>query len=274
MNYSEENKLKNIKVLVFDIDGTLINSEYKITYKTFNAILNAKNKGLVIGISTGRDAVAVNNLLKSWSLEKTIDFIVGMGGSQIYFPQIKKTISNNYLQGSTIRKLIEDYLPLSVGISIPVDGNLYVYKQDPVINWIAKKEGLIKYPFPNTFLDTPKPKLMLTFHSSETEEIIKMSQKLKSDEYISIFTDTHIYEYISPFVSKSNGVKLACHEFNFDLDDCVAFGDQDNDISMLKNCKIGVAMGNATAKTKDAADYITLDNDNDGIAEWINKYIL
>lgn len=64
------------------------------------------------------------------------------------------------------------------------------------------------------------------------------------------------------------------HYFGIDKEDTISFGDNISDIPMLKASGTSVAMGNAVSQVKDIADYITLSNDEDGIAEYIEKYLL
>jgi hydroxymethylpyrimidine pyrophosphatase-like HAD family hydrolase len=73
--------------------------------------------------------------------------------------------------------------------------------------------------------------------------------------------------------AKEHALKKASEHFNIPLSEIIAFGDDINDIEMLKTAGIGVAMGNAQDSVKEIADYVTETNDNEGISVWINKYL-
>ena len=74
--------------------------------------------------------------------------------------------------------------------------------------------------------------------------------------------------------SKGNAVKLLCKDFGIKLDEVIAFGDQMNDISMIRIVGFGVAMGNAKDEVKEVARFVTLTNDENGVAYAINTEIL
>ncbi len=75
-------------------------------------------------------------------------------------------------------------------------------------------------------------------------------------------------------ISKPLGIQIAIEPFGMTLEDACVFGDADNDHDMVLQAGCGVAMANGSELTKSVADYITLDNDHDGITEFINQFIL
>ena len=90
-----------------------------------------------------------------------------------------------------------------------------------------------------------------------------------------VFSSPILLEFANPKATKGLSVRFMCDHFNIPIEDSVAAGDEENDISMIEAAGTGVAMCNGTDITKDAADYITEnDNDHSGIAEIIYKYIL
>ena len=74
-------------------------------------------------------------------------------------------------------------------------------------------------------------------------------------------------------VTKASGLKELCDNLGISFDNVMAFGDGENDIEMLRECGIGIAMANALPKVKEAADAVTLSNEEDGIAQAILKYL-
>ncbi|MEG0857514.1 MAG: HAD-IIB family hydrolase, partial [Terrisporobacter sp.] len=81
-------------------------------------------------------------------------------------------------------------------------------------------------------------------------------------------------EFLNPQANKGAGIGLLAHELGIKQDEIICVGDAGNDKHMIEYAGLGVAMGNATEDIKDLADYITLSNDDDGVAHVINKFIL
>ena len=79
---------------------------------------------------------------------------------------------------------------------------------------------------------------------------------------------------MSKNASKFNGISIVLEENNLNIENTIFFGDDNDDIESIKNCNIGVSMSNAIDKVKEASDYTTLSNDEDGVAIYINENIL
>ncbi|MEG0736256.1 MAG: HAD hydrolase family protein, partial [Longicatena sp.] len=89
-----------------------------------------------------------------------------------------------------------------------------------------------------------------------------------------LITASVLFEYMDPRISKSSGMKELLQTHNITLDEVCSFGDADNDYDMTLHSGVGVVMANGSEKTKSVADYITDDNDHDGIANFIYSHIL
>ena len=74
----------NVKAIMCDIDGTLLSSKGVVTAKTVEMIKKAREKGILFGLSTGRDVNSIQTLLKTWGIDGLVDMIVGTGGAEIY----------------------------------------------------------------------------------------------------------------------------------------------------------------------------------------------
>ena len=104
------------------------------------------------------------------------------------------------------------------------------------------------------------------------KDVVERSKTFKNDQYksASLITASTLFEYMDPRVSKTLGLKQVMEMHNIDMKELCTFGDAD----MTLNAGVGVVMANGSEKTKSVADYITNDNNHDGIAQFIYKYIL
>ena len=229
----------NVKAIMCDIDGTLLSSEGVVTKKTVEMIKKAREKGTLFGLSTGRDVNRIQTLLGTWGVEGLVD--------------------------------------MDCNFAIPEDGIFYSPKDDEYIQDLSKGDRVpYKVVDYNEYLTSPKAKLIIICKPEYMDQIIERSKTFHSDDYksSSLKTASVFYEYMDPRISKTAGLKEILKLHHIDIKDIVTFGDADNDYDMTLNAGIGVVMANGSEKTKSVADYITDDNDHDGIGNYIEKYIL
>ena len=87
-------------------------------------------------------------------------------------------------------------------------------------------------------------------------------------------SETFFLECLAPGISKMKGLEAVAGHMNVKREEIIAFGDSDNDVSMIRYAGIGVAMGNAKENARRAADLITASNEDDGIAAVVEQYVL
>ena len=118
-------KLDNIKAIMCDVDGTLLNNEGIVSPMTVEAIKKARDKGILFGLSTGRDVHSVKTLLKTWGIAGLVDTIVGTGGSEIYDYQLNVEKSSYPLDGELIKDIMRHYEGMDLNFAIPDQGILF-----------------------------------------------------------------------------------------------------------------------------------------------------
>ena len=265
-----------IKAIMCDIDGTLLSSKGYVTDKTVEMIKKAREKGILFGLSTGRDVNSIQTLLKDWHIDGLVDLIVGTGGAEIYDYTLNISKAQYPLDGESIKEIIEHFKDMDCNFTICHEGILYAPKDDDYIRDMAEGDG-IEYRVVDfdTFLIRPYRKLMIICNPSYMPQIVERSKSFKNKEYkaSALVTTSFLYEYMNPHVSKSNGLKEALALHDISISQCMAFGDEDNDIDMLEEAGIGVVMENGSIHAKDAADYVTKDKDSNGIGVFIDKFI-
>ena len=267
----------DIKAIMCDVDGTLLTGQGIVSPKTINAIKKAREKGILFGLSTGRDVHSVKTLLKEWGIEGLVDAIVGTGGAEIcdFTKNIEK--SSFPLDGELIKSIISHFDDMDLNFAIPYEGTLFAPKDDRHIKTLATAD---KVPYKvvdyDEFLKEPKPKLIIVCDEDKMDNVIERSKTFHNHKFksSSLKTASILYEYMDPRISKTHGLKQIMELHGFTLKDLCTFGDADNDYDMTLNAGVGVVMANGSEKTKSAADYITDDNEHDGIGNYIEKYIL
>jgi Cof subfamily protein (haloacid dehalogenase superfamily) len=119
-----------------------------------------------------------------------------------------------------------------------------------------------------------QPNKILTSGDPEyLQENYKLMMAPFKDQLSCMFTADFYFEFTAQGVDKARALKVALNKLNYTNENCIAFGDAQNDLSIINFAKVGVAMGNATDEVKEASDEVTLDNNHDGIYEALIKHI-
>lgn len=273
----EASALSAVRALAFDLDGTLLNPAGVVSPKTAESLKKAKEKGLFLALATGRDADSVKNLMEGWGISGLIDAIVGMGGAELCDFSLNREWAGSPLDGELIREIMAHYESLNVNFAIPCGGVLHAPKEDEALRMLAAADGVpFKVEDFDEFLKVPRPKVMIVCLPERMDEVIERSRSFKSPRFSGrpLKTASILFEYMSPDISKTEGLRELAGLHGFSMEEICAFGDADNDCDMVKNAGVGVAMENGSERTKAAADFVTGSNDRDGVGEFIEKYFL
>lgn len=246
--------MNNIKAIVCDLDGTLLNSKKRISKENMEILNQKQQQGIKIYISTGRGAEAFN-LIKGVK----VDGIVLSNGMRVYYNNCqiyKKTLERDKLKVFCnevkkvgiklgIYKQIEENIPEEIDNDV-LEGGVFLYNRIPA----------------------QFDKLFVELENCKDKEYI---EKKLSDEYYIIYTRDQ-YAFIMPRgVSKYTGVRKLLQQDGLDMSQVLMFGDDENDIELIKESGIGIAMGNALEEIKDFADFVTKTNDENGVEYMIKN---
>ena len=266
------------KIVVLDLDGTLTNSEKKITEKTKNALLTIQKKGIIVTLASGRPTYGIISLAKELELEKYGGYIISFNGAKII-----NCKTNEILYNKTIPK---ELIPILLDESIKNNVNILGYVNE---NIIAAGNGMNKYSiyegknnnmkvietkdFINDLIE-PANKCLIT---GEPELLVKLQDKLRNElgNKLSIYrSESFFLEIMSLNIDKALSINELLKILKIDKKDLICIGDGFNDKSMIEFAGLGIAMENAKQEVKDVADFITKSNNDDGVAFAIEKFIL
>ncbi|MCR5732712.1 MAG: Cof-type HAD-IIB family hydrolase [Sphaerochaetaceae bacterium] len=265
------------KLILTDVDGTLIHSDWTIGEKTKEALQRADRMGLRVVISTGR-------------FLKGVDFL----GTELGIKPIYSTINGAMIKDG------EDYLfvdPISrdayeraarvaqgsVRCLMAFGENRYCINSDDYFfdlqarffNLEGIRMDLTDYDAVEKALGSPVLKLLVKDKESEPVDIMfnKLSESGIGDVATLVKSGTSILEVLAKGTSKGKSVTVLSEHFGIPKEEIIAFGDFDNDIDMLKEAGLGIGMANGSKALLEVADYITLSNDEDGIATALEKFV-
>lgn len=278
--------MTEIKAILLDIDGTLTNSKKEITPKTLQALLSAQDHGVKLVIASGRPAKGLKqygDLLNMWMHH---GLFVAYNGARIIDCETQQVLVDTTMPKDLVTRVLEhmkkfDVIPMVTYGEFMVVEDVYhcmVSDYGREFNVIQYESRMNNYKLMEVedlckFTDFPVNKILTAGDAQYLQEHYKEMRAPFEDELSMMFTANFYYEFTANGINKGSGLKVAMEKLGIRPEECIAFGDAENDISMLEYAGIGVAMGNATDQVKAIADEITLSNEEDGIAHSLYKHL-
>jgi hypothetical protein len=271
--------LPDFQLAVIDVDGTLINKQGKISAADKEAIGKARDKGILVALSTGRVVPACMYLLEELGLD---GFHIFCDGALVYNPATAQTCYSQPLCQGPLLSAIEFVREHNIYLELYTILDYYVEYE----NWSAKmhREFFRISPTVTDFKkvaltqDVQKIELMVHDQTERRGAELFMSH-FEDDFHFSIarapaYPEVEFVNIVSPGISKGRALEKMAAQMGISLRNVIAFGDGSNDLPLFRAAGFGVAMGNARAELKEIADYVTLDVEESGLAAAFNKFLI
>ncbi|MEH7378770.1 HAD family hydrolase [Neobacillus drentensis] len=255
----------NVRAIFIDMDGTLLNASNNISRRNMEAIYTLINQGVKVFLATGRHYEVTAPYHKEIGLRTPM---ICLNGATIHDAETGRA-----LQMKTVRLNEERFYQLTAenpcNVMIHTANGLYCKETNEEIDYWTKV-GQIPPRYIGdlrlaNYQDVLKYSVRTGAPSSELSALFK-----KEAEVIN-WNDG--FEIVAPNVSKWSAIKSLLRAYRISPNEVVAIGDGPNDIEMLRHVGTGVAMGNASEDVQTAADFVTGHHENDGLAEFIERYL-
>ncbi len=270
--------MKENKLLVLDIDGTVTNSKKQITKRTLEAIIACQEAGNLVAIASGRPTPGVVKIANELKLQQYGGYVLSFNGARIINWDTKDIVYEQTLQATVGADLYHYCIEHDLGIMTYDEKEILTgTRVDEYMAWEAQINGIEIHQYGEEFpmvANFPVCKYLIT---KEGDEAAKHELVLKQrlDGLANVFrSEPFFIEITANGVDKAASLEKLRQKLDIKLENVIACGDGFNDLSMIKYAGIGVAMANAQQVVKDGADYITASNDEDGVADVIEKFIL
>ena len=259
------------KLIAIDMDGTLITSDKKITERSIKAMQEAEAAGAYVALASGRMAANVQVLAQDLGLHSPA--ICG-GGSQVLDADWN-LIHTCYIQPEIAKQVLDVCKEMGLYVQIFEDGNFIFEKHTPSTDVYYGISGLNPVEDPGLFerevINTPKILII------EEPEKLKEVQAILTERFpmLNIGRSRPTFlELNNPEGNKGVALRVLAEKLGLKQEELIAIGDNQIDAPMIKYAGLGVAVGNALDEIKEMADYISADNDHEGVTEVIEKFIL
>jgi len=260
----------DIKLIAIDLDGTLLNNDLKISPRAVAAIQAAEEKGVRVTLCTGRMYVSASRYAQELGLDIPL---VTYNGALVKSSLSHEVLYERKLLLEEARHVVRVCEEFDCQLNIYLDDKLYVEKNN---DWSKKYARKVNVPLNEVdnlldFLKMPPIKIL----AMGEEDILYMLRKRLADRDLYV-TRSHSYflEMLNPEATKGKGLAEVAKNLAIDRKNVMAIGDNENDIEMFKYAGYSVAMANADDDIKAHVDYVTKNNDDDGVAEAIEKLVL
>lgn len=288
-----------IKAIAMDMDGTLLNSHNQILPETKKVLKKLQQQGITLILASGRSYTKLLPYAKELDMDQYGGYLVEVNGTAVYDVKTRKREVLAQMQVEQIHELFHYFMQYKVEIIGNLDDGMYDYIPEDI--WEEKKEYRVKHQlaedvpwsagafdfifdnragYPRLFyIKTPEEitetvnKISVAYHPEVLIQVAKQAKKDLSDRYWIGLTSDRWLEIMIPGVTKASGLAHISRLSGIPLSDFVAFGDGENDIEMLEEVGIGVAMGNAFDSVKEAANTVTLSNEEEGIAHMLKNIL-
>jgi len=264
-----------VRLVVTDLDDTLLRSDLTISARTLQAINDARQQGVLVTVATGRMPLSCQRFIEQIQIEMPVIMCHGaivknMPGGEIIF---RRVIEKN-LVAEAINKMQAEGMHCQIYLKDKIYTN-------QLNKWAENWRKLSR-------LEAEEADLLaiLAQEGEGAEKIVSIDEEniiaARYDTFKDLFggkihltmSKPHFLEMSALTVNKGTALAFLAERHGIAQEEIMAIGDSLNDIEMIQYAGIGVAMGNARPEVKKVADYITATNEEDGVAQAIEKFVL
>ena len=266
------------KLLVLDVDGTLLDSENNISKRTLTALLKVQQMGMRVVLASGRPTYGLLPVAKALELGNYGGFILSYNGGQIIDARNGELLFE--------RRINPEMLPYLEKKSRKNGFSIFTYHEDTLVTDSPENEHIrreaelngLKIVAETEFsiaVDFAPCKCMIV--SGDEEALVGLEEywRKRLSGALDVFrSEPYFLEVVPCSIDKSHTLGALLEKLGISSEEVIAIGDGVCDVSMIQSAGLGIAMGNAPDSVKICADRITASNDEDGVAEAVEKAVL
>ena len=251
------------KVIAMDLDGTLNSDQKIITEKTKAALMAAQKQGIRLALASARPSPGLFKERDILRLQDHKGILMSYNGGRIVDAETAKQVLR-FLETLPVTPILDD------GVQFYVSD-----KNGFKVDYECRNNNMVCSEVGNLadFLEFAPIKILMSVQPEELAQVQQQIADLLPDSLTVVQTAAFYLEVIPKVINKGQGIRDICSVLGMEPAEVISFGDAANDIPMLKAAGMGVAMGNADAAVKAAADMVTLSNNEDGIAAALEKLL-
>jgi Cof subfamily protein (haloacid dehalogenase superfamily) len=263
------------KMIVLDMDDTLLTDDHKISDLNKKVLLEAQAKGVYVVLASGRPTIAMTSYAKDLQLDVNDSYMLSFNGAIISRVKDDLVLFEQKLTVEQIHALYDYSVKMNTHIITYLDNEIisetdseYIEIEKEITGMVHRKVSSFK-----EYVDRPAVKCILL----QNPEYLKTVEKDLIDfmPHLSVSTSKPFFLEVAQLgIDKAASLKLLAEKLGIHQSEIIAVGNAGNDLTMIEYAGLGVWVDNVTPELRDKADLIVSSNNNDGVAEVVQRFIL
>ena len=265
---------KPVKMVIADVDGTLVTQEKVLTKRATEAVLRLHDAGIQFSVTSGRPPRGMAMLIEPLKLTQPL---AAFNGGVLIQPDLATVVAQNFLPAGVPEQVIDSIEKHGLDVWIYTATDWFV--RDVNAPHVAREQWTVKFP----------PKVVKTFDGllGQVAKIVGVSDNLeavaKCEKDVQQAGGTHIsaarsqpyyLDVTHPKANKGEVVLAMSKLLNIPAEEIATIGDMPNDVLMFKKSGVSIAMGNASKEVQASATYVTSTSEDEGFAKAMEEFVL
>jgi Cof subfamily protein (haloacid dehalogenase superfamily) len=263
-----------IRMVIADVDGTLVTQEKELTKRATDAVLRLQEAGIAFSVTSGRPPRGMAMLIDPLKLTQPL---AAFNGGVLIKPDLATVVDQKFLPAGVPEKVIEAIENHGLDVWVYTDTGWFI--RDPNAAHVAREQWTVKFPpsVVKTFTGLIGRVAKIVGVSDDHDRVAKCEKDVQQTggTHISAARSQPYYLDVTHPQANKGGVVLAMSKLlNIPTKEIVTIGDMPNDVLMFEKSGASIAMGNASAEVQASATYVTSTNEEEGFANAIEKFVL
>lgn len=274
MDSKNERPAKPIRMVIADVDGTLVTQEKVLTKRAAEAVLHLQQAGIQFSVTSGRPPRGMAMLIDPLKLTQPL---AAFNGGVLIDPDLTTVVDQKYLPAGVPEKVIEAIEKHGLDVWVYTDTGWFV--RDPKAAHVAREQWTVKFPptVVKTFAGLLARVAKIVGVSDDYDRVAKCETDVQQagGEHISAARSQPYYLDVTHPQANKGGVVLAMSKLlNIPAAEIATIGDMPNDVLMFQKSGTSIAMGNASPEVQATATYVTSSNEQEGFAKAMEEFVL
>lgn len=264
-----------IRLVATDMDDTLLRDDWKISERTVRAVQEAQKQGIFFTFATGRMPASIRPYVQQLGLDVPV---ISYNGAIVQEALSGEVLYRKVIPAETAREIVDWLLSQDINFHVYIKDQVFVEKLSDWSRQYTNATGILVEETDlqaRLAVEQDGVEKIIMFDKPETMDVWenKVLQKYEG-KVRTTKSKPSFLELIHPSVNKGAALSALAERLGVKREQVMAVGDSLNDIEMIRYAGLGVAMGNARKEVKEVADAVTATNQEDGVAQAIEKYVL